>query len=149
MQVYRITLAKFADSLQASGRPARWNGNHVKVIYTSSSQSLSCLENVVHRSSLGLNQNFRLLTINIPDNIKIAEIRLDNLEPGWKDYETFPYTQNIGNEWVKNNETAVLKVPSAIIPQEYNYLLNPNHPNFSKIELIGNRSFIFDHRIKV
>lgn len=149
MQVYRITLAKFADSLQASGRPARWNGNHVKVIYTSSSQSLSCLENVVHRSSLGLNQNFRLLIINIPDRIKVTEIKLSDLEPSWQDYEAFPYTQNVGNEWTRNNETAVLKVPSAIITQEYNYLLNPNHPDFSKIELIGNETFIFDRRIKV
>ncbi|HTN20161.1 MAG TPA: RES family NAD+ phosphorylase [Pelobium sp.] len=149
MQVFRITLAKFAEALQASGKPARWNGNHVKVIYTSSSQSLSCLENVVHRSSLGLNQNFCLLTINIPDKVKITEIKLSDLDANWQDYEAFPYTQNIGNEWIRNNETAILKVPSAIITQEYNYLLNPNHPDFSKIELIGNETFIFDRRIKV
>ena len=148
MQVYRITLSIFADALQASGRPARWNSHHVKVIYTSSSQSLSCLENVVHRSSLGLNQNFRLLTINIPDNIKITEVKLSDLEPNWQDYEAFPYTQNIGNGWIRNSETAVLKVPSAIITQEYNYLLNPNHPDFSKIKLTGNEPFIFDSRIK-
>lgn len=148
MQVYRITLAKFATFLQASGRPARWNGNHVNVIYTSSSQSLSCLENVVHRSSLGLNQNFRLMAINIPESLKITEIKLSDLPTDWKAYEAFPYTQAIGNEWNKNNETAILKVPSAIISQEYNYLLNPNHPEFAKIELIGNEPFIFDTRIK-
>lgn len=148
MQVYRITLAKFADALQASGRPARWNSSHVKVIYTSSSQSLSCLENVVHRSALGLNQNFRLLTIDIPNDVKITEIKLSDLKPSWQDYEAFPFTQNIGNEWVRKNETAVLKVPSAIITQEYNYLLNPNHPDFSKVKLTGDESFIFDSRIK-
>lgn len=148
MLVYRITLAKFADSLQASGKPARWNGNQVKVIYTSSSQSLSCLENVVHRSALGLNQNFRLLTINIPDDFAIKEIKLKSLEKGWQDFESFPYTQSIGNEWVQNNQTVILKVPSAIINQEFNYLLNPNHPDFSKISLVSNEPFIFDNRIK-
>nr|WP_294898650.1 RES family NAD+ phosphorylase [uncultured Pedobacter sp.] len=148
MQVYRITLAKFADSLQASGRPARWNGNHVKMIYTSSSESLSCLENVVHRGAMGLNQNFRLLSIYIPNSIKITEIKLSDLEKDWQIFESSPYTQSIGNEWVKKNETAILKVPSAIINQEYNYLLNPNHPDFSKIKLIANEAFIFDSRIK-
>ena len=148
MQVYRITLAKFADSLQASGRPARWNGNQVQVIYTSSSQSLSCLENVVHRSSFGLNQNFRLLTIYIPDNLKISTIKLTDLKSDWLAYEQLPYTQNIGNNWIQKNETAVLRVPSAIIAQECNYLLNPNHPDFSEVKLLGNDSFIFDSRIK-
>lgn len=148
MQVYRITLARFANSLQASGRPARWNGNHVKVIYTSSSQSLSCLENIVHRTSLGLNQNFRLLTIHIPDNVKITTLKLSDLSENWLDYEQLPYTQNIGNNWIQKNETAVLRVPSAIIAQECNYLLNPNHPDFSKVKLLGNDSFIFDSRIK-
>ncbi|HEX7366320.1 MAG TPA: RES family NAD+ phosphorylase [Pelobium sp.] len=148
MLVYRIILEKFAASLQASGKPARWNGNQVNMIYTSSSQSLSCLENVVHRSALGLNQNFRLLTINIPDDFAIKEIKLSKLEKGWQDFEWFPYTQNIGNEWILGNLTAILKVPSAIIHQEYNYLLNPNHPDFSKISLVNNEPFIFDSRIK-
>ncbi len=148
MQVYRITLAKFADSLQASGRPARWNGSQVKVIYTSSSQSLSCLENVVHRSSLGLNQNFRLLAINIPHDLKIIEIKLNDLPLNWQDYEQFPFTQDIGNNWIDKNETAALQVPSAILSQECNYLLNPNHPDFSKIKLLLNEPFRFGNRIK-
>ncbi|HET8829064.1 MAG TPA: RES family NAD+ phosphorylase [Pelobium sp.] len=149
MQVYRITLAKFADSLQASGKPARWNANHVETIYTSSSQSLSCLENVVHRSAIGLNQSFRLLTINVPDNVKITEIKLGSLPENWKDFEAFPITQNIGSDWSKKKESAILKVPSAIINQEFNYLLNPNHPDFSKIKLLSVEPFTFDNRIKI
>ena len=149
MEVYRIVLAKYADRLIASGRAARWNGNNVKVIYTSSSQSLACLENVVHRSYLGLNQNFRLLTIHIPELLEIADISLKNLDKSWTSFEKLPYTQAIGNEWIKANETPILKVPSAIIGQEYNYLMNPNHPDFSKIELLANDAFIFDSRIKL
>lgn len=148
MQVYRIALAKFADSLQASGKPARWNGNHVEVIYTSSSQSLACLENVVHRSALGLNQIFRLLTVDIPDTVASTEIPLSSLEENWKEFEAFPYTQHIGNEWIREKQAAILKVPSAIISQEFNYLLNPNHPDFSKITLLANEPFVFDNRIK-
>lgn len=148
MLVYRITLSQYADSLQASGKPARWNGNQVNVVYTSSSQSLACLENVVHRSSLGLSGNFKSLTIYIPDSVKITEIKLGNLESSWQDFESLPYTQQIGNRWITENKTAVLKVPSAIISNEFNYLLNPNHPDFDKIELVANDAFIFDSRIK-
>jgi len=147
MQVYRITLSQYANSLQASGRPARWNGNHVKVIYTSSSNSLACLENVVHRSYLGLSGNFTSLTVHIPDKIKITEVKLEDLLSDWQDFESFPYTQNIGNAWIKDHNTAILKVPSAIIRNEHNYLLNPNHPDFAKIELVESNPFIFDSRI--
>lgn len=149
MLVYRICLAQFATSLQASGRAARWNGNHVKVIYTSSSLSLACLENVVHRSHLGLNQNFRCLTIKIPDDLEIQEINAKQLQLNWMDFTSLPYTQEIGNDWIKNLKTPILKVSSSIITQESNFLVNPLHPDFNKIAIIANEPFVFDLRIKV
>lgn len=148
MLVYRITLSKFANSLKASGRPARWNSNHIEVIYTASSQSLACLENVVHRSSLGLTQNFSLLTIAIPDDFLIKTLKIKDLDAAWREFDYLPYTQNIGNDWAKKNEAPVLKVPSAIIGQESNYLMNPHHPEFSKIKVISKEVFTFDSRIK-
>lgn len=148
MLVYRICLAQFATSLQASGRAARWNANHVKVIYTSSSLSLACLENVVHRSHLGLNQNFRCLTIHIPDDLKITEIKTAQLTQNWMDFSSLPYTQEIGNNWIKNFKTPILKVPSSIILQENNFLINALHPDFHKITITANEPFVFDNRIK-
>ena len=67
MLVFRIALTKYAKILVASGRAARWNSNDVKVIYTANSRALACLENVVHRSKLGLSANFSLMQIGIPD----------------------------------------------------------------------------------
>jgi len=148
MIVYRITIAKFAVGLFASGNPARWNSKDVKVIYTAGSRSLACLENVVHRSSLGLKENFKTILVEIPDDLKIEEIAISALDPDWREYSHYPYTQRLGDQWSKNALTTVLKVPSAIIPEEYNYLINPLHKDFSRIKHLGNEPFDFDERIK-
>jgi RES domain-containing protein len=148
MIVYRITLTKFANKLFASGNAARWNSKDVKVIYTAGSRALACLENVVHRSLLGLKENFKTILIQIPDNLKIEEIKISDLDPAWRKYSHYPNTQKIGDEWNRKARTAVLKVPSAIIPEEYNYILNPGHKDFKRIKLLGNEPFDFDERIK-
>lgn len=148
MFVYRITLVKYSDQLIASGRAARWNSNDVNLIYTASSQSLACLENVVHRSYLGLNHEFRLMKIEVPDNLEMEEIKLAELKKNWTKFESNPYTQQIGDSWIKSMNTALLKVPSSIIFQENNYLINPKHLDFDRIKLISVEPFVFDQRIK-
>ncbi|GGI28879.1 RES family NAD+ phosphorylase [Pedobacter mendelii] len=148
MFVFRITLTKYADSLVASGRAARWNSNDIKVIYTSGSRALACLENVVHRSKLGLSTNFSVMQVEIPNSISVTEIHLKDLPKNWHDFEHMNLMQKIGNQWVKDGKTAILKVPSSIIHEEFNYLLNPNHPNFNKIKLKEVLPFLFDDRIK-
>lgn len=148
MLVYRIVLAPFADALLSSGRAARWNSNDMHVIYTASSISLACLENVVHRNKLGLNSLFKVLYIDIPDHLAHTTIHLDELTTNWYHFENIPVTQFLGNEWIKNEQTAILKVPSSIIHQEFNYLLNPKHLDFKAIKLLKVEPFIFDERIK-
>lgn len=147
MIVYRITLAKYADQLLASGNPARWNSKDVKVIYTAASRALACLENVVHRSSRGLRGNFRTILIEIPDNLKITVVEKENLQPGWQNFINMPYTQRYGDHWVRSVTAAVLKVPSVIIPEEHNYILNPAHEDFIAIRHLGIEPFEFDTRL--
>ncbi len=146
MQVYRITLQKWAKNLYASGRAARWNSDGHFVIYTAGSRSLASLENIVHRSGVGLKQIFEVMLIDIPDDISIQEIKLNDLPKDWPN--SYAPTQKIGNTWLRDRKSAVLKVPSAIIPMEPNFLLNPNHPDFYRIKLVGNENFEFDTRIK-
>lgn len=148
MEVYRIALAKFSTDLRASGRAARWNSNDVQVIYTASSRSLACLENVVHRNQLGLSALFRVMTIEIPDAIQIKTIDGNHLPDNWKDFENMHLTQKIGDTWVSKMETALLKVPSSIIEMEYNYLINPLHVDSKRIKLLHTEPFVFDERIK-
>jgi len=149
MLVFRIALSKYANALVCSGRAARWNPNETDVIYTACSRSLACLENVVHRNQLGLNQAFKVMTIEIPDDIRITNLDLRKLPESWTAFQNMPLTQAIGADWINDNKSAVLKVPSAIINAEYNYLINPLHVDFKSIKLLKSETFIFDRRIKV
>jgi RES domain-containing protein len=148
MLVYRITLAKYSDKLIASGRAARWNPNEVNMLYTASSRSLACLENAVHRSQAGLSRLFNIMTIEIPDAVKTKIILLSDLPADWTDYNQMLVTQRLGERWIKENASAVLQVPSSIIEEEVNYLLNPEHIDFGQIKLIKIQPFVFDKRIK-
>lgn len=148
MLVYRIVLTQYAGKLVASGRAARWNPNDVDMIYTASSRSLACLENSVHRSQAGLSHLFSVMTIEIPDDLKIRTILPDSLSANWTDYNAMSITQNIGHQWIKENESAVLQVPSSIIEEEVNYLLNPSYQDFQQIMIIKTHPFVFDKRIK-
>ncbi len=149
MQVFRIGLAKYANGLNASGRAARWNPNDIETIYTAASRSLACLENVVHRNQIGLNQSFKVMTIEIPDDLYILSVELKKLPAGWTEFQHIPITQKIGEEWIGEAKSAILRVPSSIINAEYNYLINPLHPDFKSVKLLKVDTFIFDKRIKV
>jgi RES domain-containing protein len=149
MQIYRIALTKYAGSLTASSRAARWNPNDVNVIYTASSRSLACLENVVHRSQLGLTQLFSIMTIELDDKIKKDIIKLNDLPEDWREFHQMPFTQHLGEKWLSGGRTAILQVPSSIIEEETNYLINPSHPDFKYIHLVRTDAFVFDKRIKL
>lgn len=149
MDVYRITKTRYADSLIASGGAARWSDRGRFVIYTASSRALACLENIVHRSGEGLQDDFRVMLIHVPDQLSIEIISLGQLPTHWSAPESYPICQALGHDWLSRAASAVLRVPSAIIPNESNYLLNPQHPDFGQIHLLGHESFLFDSRLKV
>ena len=148
MLVYRITKAVYADRLVASGGAARWNSRGQFVIYTAATRALACLENVVHRGGEGLQETFRVMVIDVPDTLLIDTILAESLPDDWFDFRQYDAYQQLGGEWLRSGRSAVLRVPSAIIPHESNYLLNPAHPDFSRIVLQQTESFLFDPRIK-
>jgi RES domain-containing protein len=147
MITYRITLEKWAGHLTASGRAARWNSNGHFMLYTASTRALACLENMVHRRSIGRDGLFRITLIEIPDDLKIKKITKRKLPADWQEYINYAHCQVIGDTWLKESETAVLQVPSAIITEEYNYLVNPQHPDFSRIKVHAVEKFSFDERL--
>ena len=150
MEVYRITHKKWSGHLSASGFPARWNSAGAYVSYSAGSRSLACLENVVHKGTTDLKRPYISMTISIPDDIEIKIISIKELPSGWHHSGETGYQlcRSIGDTWVRNSETAVLKVPSAIVENDSNYLINPGHPDFLKIKIIAEEPFAFDRRIK-
>ena len=152
MHIYRIGQTKHAGDLKGSGIDARWNSHGQYVIYTGGSLALSCLEKLAHTSGTSLHAgNFSVTMYRGPDRMKLKEIKLTDLvkhNPEWTRVINYPYTQAIGDKWLTERETAILKVPSAIIDLEYNYLLNPAHPDFKQIKIAAIKPFTFDSRLR-
>ena len=148
MEVFRISAPRYALSLTASGVANRWNTAGQYIIYTAASASLACLENVVHRGAEGLQAPFKLMRLDIPDQLLIEEVPAAMLPTDWQLVTSYPQCQEIGSAWYQLRRSAVLKVPSAIITSESNYLLNTSHPDFEQVKLLSTADFIFDPRIK-
>lgn len=149
MIVYNIRRAKYATLLKASGITNRWNKNDEFVLYTSGSVSLSTLELIAHRSHINTKNEYKLLYIHLdinPDDI--TEISVDDLPQNWRSIEAYPALQSIGSDWYFIKRSLVLKVPSALIPQEFNYVINTYHPDFdSKVIIQKTEDFEWDKRL--
>ena len=149
MELFRITLTKWADKLVASGKAARWNSKGIEMLYFAQSASLACLENTVHKSAVELKNNFfSLSTVQAPDDFE--EISEKKLPIGWNVIDPFvtPPCRPIGDKWIRGNSSLLLRVPSVIVRGEYNFLVNPKHPHFGKLKIIDKIPFLFDKRIK-
>lgn len=143
MKVYRIERGKYLSStLEGIGASKtegyRWNSLNTYLVYTSESRALATLEVSVH---LDLNEDLPndryYVEIDIPDTLKILEFKLSDLPKNWNSKPPISLTQFIGDRFVDLNEYAVLKVPSAIVPPEYNFLINPKHKDVSKVKVIS------------
>lgn len=155
MVVFRIEREKYLqNTLMGIGASMsdgyRWNSLKTRIVYTAESRALATLEVSVHLDlSEDLPEDRYYVQIEIPDELTIQEVKLEDLPDGWNAKPPTLITQIIGDDFVYYNEAAVLKVPSSIIPQEYNYLINPSHPQASKIKIIGASKMVFDQRFKI
>lgn len=149
LTVWRLVTARFADTA-FSGDGARlydgrWNRKGVSLVYTAESQSLAMLEMLVQDEPL--RARYVIIPARIPKALKITQIEPDQLPADWRTISARAQLQVIGNAWALKQTTAVLAVPSVVIPSETNYILNPLHPHFSKIEIGEPQVFITDLRL--
>ncbi len=154
MRVFRVERKKYlASTLKGIGAALtegyRWNSIITYLVYTAESRALATLEVSVHLDlSEDLPTDRFYVEIDVPDDIQMLELDLKDLPENWDSRPPVLETQYIGDDFVKENNAAVLKVPSAIVPQEYNYLINPNHPDSSRIKVISKTRINFDPRLK-
>ena len=145
--VYNLRKEKYANALIASGMANRWNKEREYVIYTGSSRALSVLELVVHRASISLESSYKLLVIEInatENDIQTVELLPEN----WHSLDYYTTLQSIGSEWYQSQKKLLLKVPSAIISKEYNYIINTSHPDFlTKVRILEKEDFNWDKRL--
>jgi RES domain-containing protein len=123
----------------------RWNSPGVAVVYASQHKSLTALELLVHRDPRRSNR-FKAFFFQFPESL-IKAVALADLPNDWRQEPPPPSTQQLGDAWVRQSRSAVLAVPSIIIPEELNYLLNPAHPDFKKITIGKPQNFAFDARL--
>jgi RES domain-containing protein len=148
---WRIVKAQFKDSA-FDGRGAqlaggRWNKPGVPMIYTADSLALAALEIIVHLSHRDL---LRKLYVRIPvqfDSGWVKWVDPADLRADWDSYPPSVSTQRIGTQWALKQESLVLRVPSTVIREQFNYLINPAHPDFSKLSIGKAGSFAFDPRL--
>jgi len=123
----------------------RWNSRGTWVVYTSATQSLAALEILVH---LNPQVSFQFSAFPIELDDSLVELFPDaQLPPEWQSQPPPASTQQIGDQWLKEQRSAVLSVPSVLIPSERNYLLNPGHRDFSRIVVGESRTFTLDPRL--
>jgi RES domain-containing protein len=155
MNVYRIERAKYLETtLSGIGasltRGYRWNSLRTQLVYTAESRALATLEVSVHLDlSEDLPTDRCYVEIEIPGDVTILEVSLEDLPQDWDAKPPTLITQTIGDDFVFQKEAAVLKVPSSIVPQEFNYLINPHHPEAKRIKVTNITSMNFDPRFQV
>jgi RES domain-containing protein len=150
LTAWRIVKAKYAnrafDGEGARLYGGRWNSVGTPMVYTSQSVSLAVLEMLVHLEDTSVLAAYRLCAVTF-DEALLETVGEKMLPPNWRDPLAPPALQHLGDDWVQSRRSAVLRVPSVVVPSEYNYLLNPLHPQFAKLEFGAPLPFEFDSRL--
>ncbi|MEO6905816.1 MAG: RES family NAD+ phosphorylase [Ginsengibacter sp.] len=153
MEIFRIAQQEFAEDLTGNGARlfgGRWNSEGFFALYASSSRALALLETLAHTPAKFLDARvYRLITLSVPDNILTSKIAVINLLPGWDSPDTRPFTKKIGDTFLYDRKSLMLEVPSVMVPEEINYVINPMHKDFKHVRIVKQRRIYFDRRINV
>ncbi len=150
MIVYHIGRTKYANNLTGEGAKlfgGRWNNKMVRCIYTSESRALALLEYTVNININEIPRALSITIIEIPDD-KITPVKEANLPGDWKQAPAPSSTKIFGSALLLAAAKPVISIPSIIIPDEFNYLLNPLHPESNKFKVVDVSDFVYDVRIK-
>lgn len=147
---WRLTKTKYLshawDGEGAKKAGGRWNSLGVAVIYTSGSLSLALVEILVHLTPEIL-PAYSALRVEFEESL-VTTVALGVLPPNWTESPPPPETQAIGDRWVVDLTSVVLRVPSVVVPDEFNYVFNPSHPDFRRVTIGPPSSFPFDLRLR-
>jgi RES domain-containing protein len=150
MRVFRITPEEYANDITGNGAKlygGRWNNEGIKALYASSSRALALLEVLVHANFEALkNRVYKIIELEVPDG-GIRKIEISMLSENWNNDFIQSETLNIGNVFLTENLELVLEVPSVILPDESNYVLNPENDDFSKVKIVSIKTLEIGKRV--
>jgi RES domain-containing protein len=149
MRLWRIAQHKYALDRLCAGSAlygGRWNPVGLPALYCGASIAICALEKFVHIAQAPL-PPLVLVAVDIPDDSRIFSPSMNELAPGWDALPTSATAQNLGRAWLELGEALAMRVPSAVLPEESNVILNPRHPEFRHVALTVVRPFSFDQRM--
>ena len=150
MIVFRLSKSKYSKDLSGAGAEktgGRWNSKGKALIYTSASRALCVTEIAVHTPLGIVPKDYELISLELPDASGILEIKTADLPHNWKSFPHPNSTQAFGDSFITSGKHLVLKVPSAVVQGDFNYLINPRHPDSPKVKVISIEPFQFDERL--
>jgi RES domain-containing protein len=149
--VYRVLRKTFARSpLDGEGAyryGGRWSSAGTRLAYTSEHQSLAMLEYFVHLDADDAPADLVLVTAEIPDDLPKEQVEADKLPSHWRRSPAPVELARIGDDFVRKAEQCVLIVPSALAPNENNWLMNPEHAGFRKVAVSSVEPLHYDRRM--
>jgi len=149
MIVFRLSQKVFSKEITGVGAElygGRWNNKGRRVIYTCENRALCAAEIAVHTPLGIIPNNYFLQTIQLPKTKQFV-VNRNELPNTWKNFPHHSSSKKIGDQFLIENEFLVMKVPSAIVQDEFNYLINPNHQLFKKVKIVKIEAFEFDIRL--
>ena len=150
MRVWRLKRQAHAADLTGVGGlrvSGRWHHRGHAVLYTSEAPSLAVLEYLVHVDPVDLPDDLRMVEIEVPDRIAIETCDPATLTKDWHKVPGPAALQDFGSAWLAAKRTAVLRVPSAVVPMQSNFVLNPEHTSAKKFRVVTSVPFRFDPRL--
>lgn len=151
MFLYRIAKKPFHEDLTGVGARlfgGRWNSEGVAVLYLSSNPSLAALEVLAHTPMKFLyQQEFMIVKVMVPEDLSIQPLTQISLPEGWESPQGHPDLKQIGDAWVERMRHPLLRVPSVMMPGEWNFLLNPAHPKSTEVYISAVKEWLPDPRL--
>lgn len=149
MRLWRIAHRRYALDKHCAGTAmygGRWNPIGLPALYCGGSVAITSLEKLVH---LGSNPfpPLMLVAVDLPDACAVFEPDINTLPDGWATLPTSASAQSFGGAWLRRSDTLAMKIPSVIVPEESNFVINPLHPDYAQVQLTALRPFSFDRRL--
>ena len=150
MRAWRLVKSRYAstafDGEGARLHGARWNSVGTRVAYASSSAALAVLEVLVHLEDVTVLPSYSLVLASLPDDA-VEELEPSLLPAGWRSSPPPPAAQAIGDAWIRSGRSLALRVPSVLVPDEHNVLINPEHRDFATLRVEASEPYGFDPRL--
>lgn len=152
MLVYRIAKTGYISDLSGNGfrtYGGRWSPPGIPVVYTSQSRSLAALEFYVHANPRFMPPDISIVELDVPDSVQVNSVGTSDLPADWHHYPAPIALQEYGLKWFNAGKSLILRVPSAQVKHEYNFLINPLHPDMRGVKILDVDIFLYDERLTV